>query len=170
MWSSRLAIVFAGAVLLAACGFRPLYSRGDGDAPGVTSYLQSIQVDLIADRSGQLLHNRLLDLLNPRGRPVSPQYLLKVRLSEGTESLAVQKNAFATRANLTVRARILLYPARSQDKPIYAGDSLVVSSYNILNSDFATLMAEKDARSRAIREVANDIRTKLSVYFTEPAT
>jgi LPS-assembly lipoprotein len=43
----------------------------------------------------------------------------------------------------------------------------VVSSYDILSSNFATLMAEKDAKTRAVREMSQIIRTQLAVFFVQ---
>jgi hypothetical protein len=40
----------------------------------------------------------------------------------------------------------------------------------MLNSEFATLMALKNARQRVVRELSQDIRTQLGVYFSRPQT
>jgi len=41
----------------------------------------------------------------------------------------------------------------------------MVTSYNILTKTFATLMAEKDARKRAVREISVDITSKVAAFF-----
>lgn len=149
-------------LLLGACGFRSLYGTdAAGDAPGE---LATIEISPIADRLGQQLRNNLLDLLNPRGRPANPRYLLTVRLDRSAQRLAIEKDAFATRANLRLTANFSLQDPDSR-KTVLSGKSLVVSSYNILDSEFATLMAEKDAKARAAREIAQDIRTRLAAFF-----
>ena len=149
-------------LLLGACGFRSLYGTdATGDAPGE---LATIKVSPIADRLGQQLRNNLLDLLNPRGRPANPRYLLTVGLDQSTQRLAIEKDAFATRANLRLLANFSLQDPDSREI-VLSGKSLVVSSYNILDSEFATLMAEKDAKTRAAREIAHDIRTRLAAFF-----
>ena len=149
-------------LLLGACGFRSLYGTdATGDAPGE---LATIKVNPIADRLGQQLRNNLLDLLNPRGRPANPRYFLTVRLDQSTQRLAIEKDAFATRANLRLLANFSLHDPDSQEI-VRSGKSLMVSSYNILASEFATLMAEKDAKARAAREIAHDIRTRLAAFF-----
>ena len=48
---------------------------------------------------------------------------------------------------------------------MFSAKSSITVSYNILDSEFATLMAEKDARARAIREISEDIRIRLSVFL-----
>ncbi len=164
MWWFRTLSLLACAVILAGCGFRPLY--GGNAKGGPSAELASVKVAPIADRIGQQLHNHLLDLINPRGRPRQPRYTLKVQLREGIEHLAIQKSELSTRANLRLVASYFLVPTGGK-APVMSGTSVVVSSYNILKADFATLISEKDARARAAREVAQDIRARLAVYFQQ---
>lgn len=161
-WYRTLALLVALS-LLGSCGFRPLYgSRDDG---GVPAELATVDIDPIADRLGQQLRNHLFTLLNPRGRPTHPGYRLKVSLSESIQGLAVLKSSFATRANLRLTATFSLREiAGESNEPVLSGTSTLLSSYNILNSEFATLMARKDARSRAVREIAGDIANRLAIF------
>ena len=104
-------------------------------------------------------------LLNPGGKPKKPRYVLATTVSESIASLGVRKSAFATRANLTLKAQYQL-SLISGGKAILSGNEAIIVSYNILDSDFATLMAEKDARARAVRELAQAIRIHLAAQFT----
>ena len=152
------------AVLLMGCGFRPLYGGGrDGEA---ATELASIRVAVIAERIGQKLHNHLLDLLNPRGSAAAPKYVLRVVLTGSTERLAIAKSELATRANYGLVARYQLLQADGK-RSFLTGTKKVVRSYNILTSDFATLMVEKDAKARAIQEIGHDIRTQLALFFVQ---
>lgn len=164
MWWFKTLSLLASAVVLAACGFRPLYGGQEGSE--ASAELASVKVLPIADRVGQQLHNQLLDLINPRGRPRQPRYTLKILVNEGIEHLAVKKSELSTRANLRLSASYSLQSA-GDTTPLMQGSSVVVSSYNILKADFATLIAEKDARARAAREMAQDIRARLAVYFLQ---
>lgn len=173
MWSSRssfsiVAIVLAG--ILAGCGFRPLHRGSSPGAMDAASHnMASIAIASATDRSGQQLHNRLLDLLTPRGRPVRPLYTLHVDLTEVMQRLAVRKSEFATRANLSATASFNLIDRRD-GQPLLQGRSLAVTSFDILSSEFGTLTAEKDARRRAVVEVAQDIRNRIAVYFSSLRT
>lgn len=163
MWSFRTVSLLAVLLLLGACGFRPLHGeRTPGE--GALAEFARIKVTPIADRIGQQLHNYLLTALNPAGRPARPRYVMTTRVKESSQSLAVRKSAFATRANLTVRADYNLVDAVNGQQ-LTSGQSSITVSYNILDSDFATLMVEKDARSRAVRELSEDIRVRLGVFF-----
>ncbi|MFQ5765496.1 MAG: LPS assembly lipoprotein LptE [Rhodospirillales bacterium] len=152
----------AALALLGACGFQPLY--GQRGADGVPVEFSQIRVDPIPDRIGQQLHNRLLTALNPKGRAAKPRYVMTTRVTESSTSLAVRKSAFATRANLVVKAEFSLSEADG-GKPLLSADSSITVSYNILDSEFATLMAVKDARTRAVREIGEDIRLRLGAFF-----
>src|SRR3954452_14938620 len=68
-------------LLLAGCGFRPLYGSGaivrDRGEPGTVS-LSDVQIEPIPNRRGQELRNRLIDRFYGDGRPASPTYALAV--------------------------------------------------------------------------------------------
>lgn len=161
MWWSRL-LVLAAAMLIAACGFQPLY--GGGKKGVVVSEMNAVRIEPIADRTGQELHNHLLDLLNPTGRPAHPKYLLKITLSESITNLAVRKSEIATRANLRITANYIL--SRADDhQTLTTGNSSVVGGYDILSSSFSRLVSEDDARARVVRELAGEIQTRLAAYF-----
>lgn len=113
------------------------------------------------------MRNHLLTALNPIKRTAKPRYTLKTQVYESLTSLAVKKSAFATRANLSLSANFQLSRSGS-GKSLFSSTRSITVSYNILDSEFATLMAEKDARARAVRELSEDIRTQLGVYFSSP--
>ena len=94
------------ATALGACGFHPLYGGDPGT--GVGDDLANVEVATIPEAVGQQLHNRLLDLINPGGRPVDPSFILNVDLIESSERLAVAKSELATRANYRLTARYFL--------------------------------------------------------------
>ena len=147
---------------LGACGFRPLYgTTGDRD---VADTLSQIEIAPIPDRLGQQIHNGLLSALAPRGPQGTPRFALKVTVTEGISSLAVKKSAFATRADLQLRSDFQLTELQT-GRGLFSSNSLATSSFNILNSEFATLMAENSARNRAIKQMVDDIRTKLAVFL-----
>ena len=154
-------------VLLSACGFRPLYAPAADDKSPVAD-LAAVTVERIDDRPGQELRNQLVDLLNPGRLQAPPRYRLEVRLEEELNELAVERSGFATRANLRVEANYALYPAGGT-APLVRNQSRVVSSYNIGDARFSTLTANEAARSRALRQIAYDIRARLASYFAAAA-
>ena len=148
---------------LAACGFQPIY--GSANEQNVKAELAAIKILPIKDRIGQQLRNNLLDQINPNGQPSKVRYRLRVRLTESSQHLAVQKSEIATRANLKYAASFSLESVDKKDTKPFNGQAQVTTSYNILNSDFGTLMAERDARKRAVRELSFDITNRIAALF-----
>ena len=78
--------------------------------------------------------------------------------------MAVQKTEIATRANLSFTAKFGL-TRRGQAATLLSGQSSSVTSYNILTSEFATLVAERNARDRAVRELSMEITNQLAIFL-----
>lgn len=154
----------AGALLpLAACGFSPLYAESE-DTLSVSAEMATVRIEPLRDRAGQQMHNFLRDRLNPNGQPVSPSYQLSLQITESLSELGVERDETATRANLKLTTDFLLRDAGS-GAALLRGRSSSTTSYDILDDPFATTISERDARERALREVADDIQTRLAVYF-----
>lgn len=162
---------FAAALLLAllpaalgACGFKPVYGTAAQDsAVGVA--LANVQIDPITDRNGQVLRNNLIDRFYTDGRPSSPRYRLSVALAATEEELGIQKDATATRARLRLQASYELIEI-STGQVVYRTFSRSIISFNLLDSQFAVLATRQDAYDRGLTELADDIRTRLSLYFS----
>ena len=160
------AFLVTGLLVLSACGFEPLYRTADRGAE-TEQLLSRIEVPPIADRLGQLVRTVLNDRLKPRAAP-QPLYAVVVTLTESTQGLAVRRDASATRANLIVNATFTLSDI-SGDENLLSGKIRSVNGYDILTSDFATLAAEKDARRRGARDVADAIFDRLAIYMSRVA-
>ncbi len=159
---SWLLIVAACSVMLTGCGFRPLHSKNSG---ALAARLAKIRIEPIADRIGQQLHNLLLDKITPKGPPAVPRYVLKIKMNESVQNLAIRKDDVATRANLVLRVSFTL--VRADDDSVLMSDSAIsANSYNILREEFATLSAENDARARAVREISDVIRIRVAIYLS----
>ncbi len=150
---------------LAGCGFQPLYGRSDTQAVSPLDHMAAIRIAPLPDRVGQQMHNLLRDRLNPRGQPREPAYRLDLELSESRRELGIRKDETATRANLILSASFTLREFGS-DRVLLQGRTSSVNSFNILTSQFATSFSESDARKRALRELSDNIRTRLGIYFS----
>ena len=153
------------ALALSACGFAPLYGRADNQAASPVDHMAAVRILPLPDRTGQQMHNLLRDRLNPIGQPPKPVYELGLRISESRQELGIRKDETATRANLNLAVRFTLKSVQT-GRTLYNGKVNSVSSYNILTSPFATGFSEADARARALREIADSIRTRLGIYFS----
>lgn len=159
-------IVVAAAMLLQACGFRPVY-HARGDASSET--LSTIDVEPIADRKGQQLRTMLRARLSPKGPADRAFYRLTVTLTESKSELAIRRDESATRANLTLSAKFRLERLPPYAPGTFDGSALSTNSYNVLDSDYATLSAENDARNRALRTLAEEIRLRIAAAINNPA-
>jgi LPS-assembly lipoprotein len=167
---SVLALTLVMSTLLSACGFSPLYGqRGSADFT-VEKHLALIQVQPIKNRIGQHLHNNLLARLNLKGRPANPLYKLNVTLIESNANLGIKKTAVVTRGNLKLTATFTLsksvnVASKIESKNLMIATVTAISSYDIPEAHYLALIALKDARARAVKETADDIRTRLGIYF-----
>ncbi len=150
------------AALLAGCGFRPLYKQ-TGNTDTVRDFSQ-ISIAQPEDRPSQQLRNYLLDTLTPHGQPDRPLYRLEYRITESLGSVFVTRTEEVTRSNLQLSASVSL-------RDYQTGESLTSisatsqASYNVTQADYANLVSEKNARERALRDVAEQIRLRLGNYF-----
>ncbi|MQP66710.1 hypothetical protein GE253_15345 [Niveispirillum sp. SYP-B3756] len=167
--SKRLIAAALIALLpLAGCGFQPVYgTRAGGVTAGMA--LANVQIDPIPDRNGQVLRNNLIDRFYTDGRPADARYRLAVALSAAEEQLGIQKDATATRARLRLQANYELIDNHS-GQVVYRTFSRSVISFNLLDSQFAVLASRQGAYDRGLTELADDIRTRLSLYFVRDAS
>ena len=155
----KVALLF---VFLMGCEFQPLYgTRGNSI---ITGEMKFIEVSPISDRIGQTLRNHLIQNFKPLDNLKNSKYVLNIQLSENKQNLAIKKSEIATRANLIIIANYQII-SKSSGELLSQGSSQMITSYNILTHTFATLIAEKDARKRAVREISADIINKIIIFF-----
>jgi LPS-assembly lipoprotein len=152
----QLAII-AGCLLLAGCGFHPMYGRSLAPA------LASIYVEPIAERDGYELRNSLIDSLQSDGDKAGKLYNLKVTLNESSQGIALQNDATITRYNNRLEARYVL--SDMQGHELTSGTQTELSAYNVVQSPYATLTAQMDSSKRAAQDVAERIHLDLGVWF-----
>ena len=151
-------------LLLAACGFTPLYAHHDDDSDVQSAY-QDIYIANIPDRSGQILRNDLMDRLYTHGKPDNPRYILELSaIQEHITSLAINITSDATRAELRLTASMRL-KEKDTGKILLTRDLLAINSYNILSSQFTTIVSAQAVREDALNDMARQIETNLALYF-----
>ena len=154
------AVVALGATL-AGCGFTPLHQA---TAPGAQV---AVEIAPIANRGGQLLRNALRQRLTAAGAPA--RFHLKTRLSENRVNMLIRPDATSTLAKLTVTARVTLH--RKRDGAILLSPrARSVASFNLGPSEYANLVAERGARRRALRAIADDIQRQVTIFLRRAAT
>lgn len=160
--SQKLALLFL-ALLLAGCGFTPMYATS-GAGGGLGEEFATIEVAPIADRVGQVVRNGLMDRLTPDGPPGAPEYRLEVTLSETLEGFGFRPDEAITRENLRLDAAYRLISAATGE-PVLEGSARSNLAYDIVQSDFANFSARQDAQLRTAEQVINIIVVRLGLFL-----
>jgi len=161
-WSRRALLPLLLLPPLGACGFRPLYA--EREEASSEPALATIKVLPIKDRIGQMLEMSLRESFNPRGIAADPRYTLSVTLAVSRFDLGIQRDASATRGRVDVYATIQLADAQS-GKAVYNSRAQSTSSFNILDDAYAAQVAEDDARARTVRDLSDEIRTRMALFL-----
>ena len=149
--------------LSSGCGFTSIHGPG---SPATISNLAKFKINPIPDRIGQMLRNELIQQMRHGADVETPRFYVAVSLVERLNELGIQKDDVATRANLILDATFRVTEDQN-GQSIYIGRSRSVSSYDILTSDFATLSALRDARRRGVKTLAQNIKSRISVWLIQ---
>ena len=156
----RLFFCFIVFFIFTSCGYEPIYSKN----ANTNKVLLSISVQNIKNRSGQILRNTLLNQLNPERERVITKYRLIVEIFESKTSLAYRRDMSATRTDLKITANYLLKDIKN-GKILLKQEAKSISSFDVVESVYATLIAEKDVREKNLKVISNDIYPNLVIFF-----
>ena len=151
--------------LTAACGFEPVYGETQGAI--VRSDLQTVRVALIANRSGQQLRRYIMDRIHSGDELPMAIYQLEVNVIENRQNFGIQRDRTATYSRLALTGYYTLREIRTQ-KTVLTGAVNAYSSYNIATDPFNTVVAEADARERAVRSLGDDLINRVAFYLRNP--
>lgn len=158
--SSQLVLVLV-LMVLAGCGYRPLYGARDQGA-NVESELGAIRVENESSRLGQLVRNELISRMGPGG---ASTYDLKLDVDDSTSTVITYPGQQAARRAVELTVGYRLYGS-DRRKALTEGTVKSKVPYDITNQPFADRQADADATERAAIEAAGEIRTRLAVYFS----
>ena len=142
-------------LLLASCGFEPVYGPG-----GAGSALQNrVLVDRPIDREGFLLVRQLEERL---GRAADPAFTLSVDLRLAQEDRAIDPDGDIRRYHLIGRATYTLRSSSTGD--VVRTDSIGnFVGYSATGTTVATLAAKRDAEERLMTILADQIVQQLQM-------
>jgi len=147
------ALVGALGLVLAGCGFTPLYVDSGGASP-----LRRIAVTTQDDRLGYRLREQLEDAL-AWDRGSAPLYRLSTVVEQSRRPLGRRIDDTATRYELTLRAAWTLTPS-SGGTPLTGSES-ITTTYAAADQPYAAIAAQQDGEDRAASELARLIRIDL---------
>jgi len=147
--------VLLAALVLAACGFSPVYKSGEAANA-------SIIVEEIPGRSGHILRKALLEQLAVGLPGLEDGATLTISLDEDLRRLALRPDQAASRTDIRAEGNyVLAFP----DNAI-SGEVNVETSFNVPDAPYGDIAAQIDASDRAMNELArritDDIRIKLA--------
>ncbi len=140
------------------CGFRPL-SCGDGHSRRRIGCLRFHRRRCLtsandAEEIGLDLERALHDVLSQPGNAPAPVYRLRVRLTDERRPLAIQDDSSIARYTYRLSARWTQLPANAEEetKPPGRGRGAGDRPSMSVDSQFATVVARRDAEKRAARD------------------
>ena len=157
------AVAAAGfGLVLSGCGFHPVYAPGGaGDVRGPLSRLA------VQEQKGNAAfatRNALLDSLGLAENPDDPVYFLRLGVLEQRESAGIQADETVSRINVTLTGSWWLL-GDDRETVLESGSEWRTVSFNVVQDEYATLIASREASEQAGREVGQAIRSRLLFYF-----
>jgi LPS-assembly lipoprotein len=155
-------LVLALALLLTACGLKPMYAGGGSGA--VAGSLRSVQVQAIPGKAGWLMHKALVQRLGDNDGANSA-YRLEVELDDNITGFGIRGDSAATRERRTLRARYRLVELSSGTVVLdaTAGSD---AGIDVVSSQYATVAAEQTALERLSDVVADQVVGRLAMFVT----
>ena len=156
----RRALVLVAALLVSACGLRPLYSGGGSGA--VAQTLSAVEVAPIGGRAGWMVRTAIQDRLG-NAEPTQARYRLEVEIDDDITGFGIRSDDAVTRERRTLRARYRLVDA-SVGTVVLDATAGSDAGIDVVSSEYATVAAEQTALERLSREVADQIVTRVALY------
>ncbi|OYV69369.1 MAG: hypothetical protein B7Z67_09680 [Acidiphilium sp. 21-60-14] len=151
---------------LAGCGFHPVYAPSSGTTASVAARLDEIQIGLLPNRSGQLLHEALEADLRRAGAPVFFRYHLHVNYSISAQVIGLQPDSSSSRTRLFANARWQLTKAGEPSQVVTKGSASTMDAVNVIdNQYFALSLSTDQAHHQLARAIAEQITLELATYF-----
>lgn len=146
-------------LLLAACGFQPMYAQPDGQ-----NAIGPVTLTQIDGMAGHVLRSELDRILQVENDG-SPPALLEITLTEQVTPLGIRVDESATRSELRLIANYVLTPPSGGR--VMRGSVLTVVNYDIPTAAFGEIAAQDDARERAAETMAQRFRAELALRMAQ---
>jgi LPS-assembly lipoprotein len=153
------ALLASMVLLLAGCGFQPLYAP-----PGGGAAIGPVQVTMIEGKAGHVLKQELDRILSVENDGTSPA-LLDITLLEYVSYLGIRLDESASRAEMRLVANYVLTPPNGG--AALRGSVNSVVNFDIDESAFASAAAQDDARERAAETMAQRFRAELAIRLAQ---
>lgn len=144
-----------------------MYSSNSTSKTSVKTQLDQVDIAIIPDRSGQFLRNELIDRFYHDGYPTNPKYKLTIEpIRETIRDFDITLESEATRQQIQLNTKMLLVDLETNET-VLNRSLIAITSNNILESEFSTLITEQSARDAALNDLARQIERQLALYFSK---
>lgn len=155
---------FLPLLALAGCGFTPLYGGALGDA--ASARLDTVAVQNIPERNGQLLRESLQTDLYATGAPVAEHYTLTVSYAVGYNFVGILSDSASTRTRYNATAMWRLSPVGQPGITLAQGTAQAMNAQNIIDQQyFAADIQMGTINQQFADELASNITTQLAAWF-----
>lgn len=155
----RAWVAFLSLVVLAGCGFAPMYAPQAMGGPAIGP----VYVTEIEGKAGHVLKTELDRLLSVESGGRASR--LEIRLAERVTRLGIRLDESATRAELRLIANYVFRPA--EGGRVIRGSINQVVTYEIPTAAFGEIAAQDDARERAAETLAARFRAELALRMAQ---
>jgi LPS-assembly lipoprotein len=160
--TANLTIAIVASALLVGCGnYRPLYGQSAA-TQGVAVELSGVSVAEQNTRAGQMVRNELMSVMRGGG---SSNYVLELLPEEKSKKISAPVGQNLERYRYTLKTSYALHKGGSSTA-LAEGTVFSNIGYDTVDQPVSDLQAAENARTRATKEVAEDIRLRLAAYFS----
>ena len=157
----KFGLVTLALLTITACGFTPMYASKTTNVQ-----MEQVNVHPIPEREGQELRNALLDRGFGDSDTAGGLELTIPGVALSEIDLGIAEDNTATRRQLTMSVGLKL----SRDgKEILARTLVARTTYNVLVSQYTTLVSQDAARRMVIEDLARQIETQIVLAMGQPA-
>lgn len=154
-------LLLTAALVLAGCGYKPLYSS-TSESAGVAATMASVTIPEAEDRVGQLIRNDLISTM--QAGKGEDKYTLLLTTSSRINKIIDKPQPQVSRSAVFLSVTYELVD-RASGTTVAQGKTFSQASFDVIRQPFADLQAETNATERVAREVSADIRTRIAAYF-----
>jgi LPS-assembly lipoprotein len=164
LWSRLKPLLLLALAPLGGCGFTPLY--GQSGSSTVATKLDTVEVQNIPERTGQMLRLALETQLHADGAPSEQLYSLVVGYGLGIASVGEQQDSSYTRERFNGSAHWILSPIGTPGRPLTQGTVTTEDALNIINEQYFALQLETSTVEQQIaNQLAAQITSQVATYF-----
>lgn len=148
--------------LLTGCGFSPLYTSVQNQLP---PDLQ-IEVNPIANQYGSSMRRTIQNQMPQPTEPIQKRYILSVQAPTFTgNDQTITNNDFASMIQVSARTSFDLQDIKH--KTLLSRSVSAVSSYSVVNSPYATIVAQQKVHQELSEELAHQIVIDVLTYLAK---